>query len=214
MRLFYRASYYTLWPLARALYRHQVYGLEHLQGVEGGTLVASSHASFLDPMLIGISFPKEMHFLARDSLFDHWLLGPIITRLNAHRIHGVATVSAVKTVSKLLRDQQSTVIFPEGMRSKTGELLPVQKGVGVIAGLSRCTVVPCYMHGTYDVWPPHERFPKCFGKTACVFGSPLPWSDYEQLGRKNAQDKLCQDVEARLHALKRWYEAGARGSPP
>src|SRR5688500_15448742 len=77
-----RLSYDTLRVLARlaavGLFRLRVAGREHWPAAGGG-LVCANHQSYFDPPLVGLTCPRRMNYLARDSLFRAPVLGPVIT---------------------------------------------------------------------------------------------------------------------------------------
>lgn len=194
-------------------YRHQVYGKENLP--EGATIIAPNHASFLDPPLVGISFDEEVSFLARGSLFKHTLFKKIISSLNSYPINGSTNdLSSLKLVIQLLQNKKKIVIFPEGKRSQNGQFLPIKPGVSLLMSKCHCPIVPVYIHGSYHIWPSRQKFPKLFGKTACVFGKPIVWKDYQNLPKKKAHDKISEAIQKSLKMLQVWYLNGANGEPP
>ena len=106
------------------------------------------------------------------------------------------------------------VIFPEGARSFDGELGTMKEGCALIALKYRAPIIPIYLHGPFEIWPRTKKYPRLFGRTVCVIGSPLQ-IDFDQItDRKGAIAELTQSLESRLHALKRWYLDGAEGTPP
>ena len=67
-----RLGYYLLWHFFRILFRigfaRRIYHVERVPS-QGPVLIAANHASFMDPPLIGSSLPREITYLARDTLF-------------------------------------------------------------------------------------------------------------------------------------------------
>jgi len=213
MNWLYKCGYYSAKWALRLFYRHHVYGLE--RSYPDAAIIACNHASYLDPLIAGVSFPKAIHYLAKKSLFDSPLFGWIIRRLNAHPIRGGAqNVSAIKMVGSLIEEKKKVLIFPEGTRSKDGELQPVQPGIGMLLLHYKCCVIPTYIHGSYEIWKPSKRFPKLLGRTACIFGTPIYWDEFDKLEKKEAQKAVVNRIETALLDLKNWYEAGAIGTPP
>lgn len=197
----------------RIFYRHKAYGLEHIP--KGGAIIAGNHASFIDPPLIGVSCPQEVHFLARDTLFKFKPFGWLIKQLNTHPVaKGKGNLATFKKACEMIDSGMKVVIFPEGTRTKDGEFQKGQLGVGMLIMRSPCVVVPVYIYGTYDIWSANHKFPRLTGKTACVFGSPLDFRNLEGDDRKALQQHMVdKTMEAIVH-LKEWYLAGARGTPP
>ena len=80
--LLYKLVTFVVFWLFRILYRHKIYGTHNFY--PGAAILAGNHVSFLDPPLLSISTPQEVHFLARQTLFNKPLFGTLIRNLNAH----------------------------------------------------------------------------------------------------------------------------------
>lgn len=194
-------------------YRHEVYGQEHV--MPGRAIIAPNHASFIDPPLVAASWPEEVSFLARKSLFDSFLVGWAIKRLNAYPVTGTAQdLGSIKVICHLLNENKKVVIFPEGNRTPDGSLGPIKSGIGMLALRCHAPIMPVYIHGSFDVWDRTRKFPKLRGKTACVIGSPIDWQQFSHLDKKAAQEAIAIKVRESLEVLRSWYESGAKGSPP
>jgi 1-acyl-sn-glycerol-3-phosphate acyltransferase len=199
--------------LCRLLYRHKVYGLEHVY--HGGAIIVPNHVSYLDPPLIAVSWPQPLAFLARKPLFSKPFLGTAIRKLNAYPISGTgADVTSLKVIADLLHHDHQVVIFPEGMRSWDGRLGHIKSGIAMIAMRNECTLIPAYIYGAYKIWPRTRSFPRLWGKTACVFGSAIDPKKYSHLPKKEAQQAISEEVRNSIENLRLWYEAGAEGIPP
>lgn len=203
-----------VWIYASLFYRHRVYGKKHFP--KGGGIIASNHSSFLDPPLIGISAPEKIHFLGRETLFHSRFFAWLIRKLNTHPVRrGKGNINAFKTAMELVTSGEKVVIFPEGGRSKDGTLQHGQLGVGMLVQRTGCQVVPAYIDGTYAIWSVKRRFPKLWGKTACVFGTPLHFPSLEEGGdKKEVQAYIVEEIMKKIADLRDWYHAGAKGSPP
>ena len=115
----------------------------------GGLLLASNHVSFWDPPMVGSTIPREVHFLAKDALFDTPGLGSLIRSLNAIPIRrGVADLSGMSRAVGVLKAGGALLIFPEGSRMRDGELHAARPGVGLLAVQSDVPVVPCSIVGS------------------------------------------------------------------
>lgn len=213
MKLFYAFARSLFKGYFRLFYRHRVYGLEHF--IHGKAIIAPNHVSFLDPPLISLSWPEEIAFLARKSLFDNYLLGTLISQLNAYPVTGTQQdLASIKLICQLLAKNQKVVIFPEGIRSSDGHITKVKSGIGMLALRCQCPIIPAYIAGAYAIWNRHRRFPKIRGKTACVFGSPISIEQFDHLDKKAAQEAIAAQVKEAIISLKSWYDHGAQGIPP
>jgi 1-acyl-sn-glycerol-3-phosphate acyltransferase len=189
----------------RLCYRHKTYGIEKLP--PGGAVIAPNHVSFLDPPAIAVSSPDQIHFLARESLFHVPLFKQLISSLNAFPVkRNLLDIGTLKKLCQLIRDGHKVLIFPEGARSKDGELQPIKHGVSLIVRHSDSCVIPAYIHGTFAVWNSERRFPKFWGKTACVFGDPIFWQEFAHLDKKSAESAMTLRLEGAILQLKNWYD--------
>src|SRR5260221_995426 len=110
---------------------------------EGGVILAMNHQSYLDPPLAGIACRREIHFLARKTLLEWPILGPIFPKLRVIPVDQArADMSAIKTVIKLTRAGHCTVVFPEGARSLDGQVQPAQPGLGLTIAKKLVPAVP------------------------------------------------------------------------
>lgn len=212
-----RFFYFLVLMLAKAFlvifHRISVYGREHF--TPGPALIAANHASFLDPMAIAVASPQEIHFLARDTLFHIPLFGRLIRYLNSHPVaRGVNDIKLFKEIGKIVDSGEKVLLFPEGLRTETGELSPLRPGLGFLAWRAKCAVLPVYVHGTYDAWSRHRKLPRLFVKVVCVFGSPIRFEEFAHLEKREAMEMLTERTFTALNNLKSWYEKGAVGSPP
>lgn len=129
-----------------------VFGLHthrRLRGtLEENYIFACNHTSNVDPPFVGSTFPREVHFIAKASLFRPALFRWLIQTYNAIPIRrGIFDREAMGLSVELLASGRSMVIFPEGGRVFTGELGPAKSGVGYLATQTGVAVVPVYARG-------------------------------------------------------------------
>jgi 1-acyl-sn-glycerol-3-phosphate acyltransferase len=157
-----------------ALWSLRVFGIENLPR-RGGFLLASNHQSFLDPALVAAClFPREMHFMARRSLFRNPVFGAIIARCNAFAIErDTADVKGVKEAIARLEAGNVLLVFPEGTRTRNGSIGPMKAGVGTLAERAAVPIVPVLIEGAYEVWPKGAPLPRS-GRIRVVVGKPIP----------------------------------------
>ena len=211
--LLYKVILFLVYWFFKLLYRNKIYGAENFYS--GSAILAANHASFYDPPLLSVSTPYEVHFLARKTLFTPFLFGRLIRHLNAHPVSGKAQdVAVFKTVVRLMQEGKKVIIFPEGTRSRDGKLQAIKPGVAMLVARTGAAVIPVYLHGTFSVWPECKKFPKLFGKTACIFGSPLYFPVDSSHDAKQRQEEISEKIHLAISQLKEWYDQGAIGSPP
>ncbi len=133
---------------------------------KGPVIFAAHHRSYADPPLIGSTVPRDVHFLAKRELFNFRPFGWLIGQLNAHPLNRKAgDVGAIRAAQRLLKDGHALIVFPEGRRSKTDNLARPKAGVGMLAFLASCPVVPTYIHNSGHLVK--------FRKVIIRFGPPL-----------------------------------------
>ncbi len=210
--LLYRFVIVVVRAYFRCLYRHRIYGSEHV--IAGPAIIAPNHSSFLDPPIVSTSVQGEVFFLARKSLFKGWF-GRLIWALNARPVSGEAgDIKVFREIEALLKEGGKVILFPEGTRSLHGEIGRIKGGLSLIVMRTDCAVIPVYIHGTGEIWGRQRKFPKLWGRTACVFGTPLKWEQFSSLEKKEAQQQFADSLRDAILALKAWYNQGAKGSPP
>jgi 1-acyl-sn-glycerol-3-phosphate acyltransferase len=120
-------------------------------------VVVSNHESFADILLIS-HLPWEMKWLSKTELFripvmgwEMWLAGDIPLK----RGFGPSAVEAMERCREMLRHRVSVMIFPEGTRSKTSELLPFKDGAFRLAIEAGVPILPLAVSGTGTALPKH-----------------------------------------------------------
>lgn len=213
MSFIYKCILGLAWLAMRLFFKVRIYGQENYVG--GSGIIAANHASYLDPVLLPIAWPEEVHFLAKQSLFKVFFLGWLIRKLNAHPLQGSSNdLSVIKLTCNLLKEGKKVIIFPEGQRSSDNKLMPIKPGIALLVSKANSAIIPTYIFGTFEAWSKKRKFP-AFGKeVGCVFGKPIKWESFAHLERKEAQEALAETLTKAIQSLKNWYEAGAKGSPP
>lgn len=139
---------------------------------QGGVLVAANHISYMDPLLVGAVLPRNATFMARKGLFDIPLLGWMIRGAAFPVDRESPRPSTIKETVRRLKEGALIVIFPEGRRSDTGELMEAKRGIGLIASLSKVPVVPTLIIGSDRALPVDAKWLKK-AKITVVFGKPI-----------------------------------------
>lgn len=202
MGLIYRYCWTVAKFTALNFFRLQVYGRENLIE-EGSAIIASNHQSFLDPPLVGICMERELHYLARKSLFDIPLLGKLLPHLHVVGVDpGGSDMSALKSVIRLLKDGGGTIVFPEGTRSSDGALLPAKAGLGLIVAKTLAPVIPVRVFGAFNAFPRGAKFPQRAAVTV-VIGKPIFFTKADVAGDpRDVYQRISDQVMSRIAALE------------
>lgn len=133
----------------------QVEGLEHL--VPGQAYVfAANHRSNFDIFALVAVLPGRFLWVAKKSLFQIPVLGQALSRMGSISVDRDNLRSAVKSLDRataLVKRGVSLIIFPEGTRALSRELLPFKKGVFIMAIKAGQPIVPVSISGTRFIQP-------------------------------------------------------------
>jgi 1-acyl-sn-glycerol-3-phosphate acyltransferase len=200
------AHYQTFYSLskfiARTLFDFRVVHRERIIE-EGPASLAMNHQSYLDPPLAGISCRREIYYLARKTLLQWPVLGPILPKLNVIPVDQErADMSAIKTIIKLVRAGHCTVIFPEGSRTLDGRLQPAQPGLGMVIAKTLAPVVPMRIFGAFEAFP-RGGSPRPFRPITLVVGEPMFFTKVDLVGEgRDLYQALSERVMQRIAALE------------
>ena len=198
----YAAGYQLSQFIAQSFFDLRVYGQDNI--IEHGpALLAMNHQSFLDPPFAGICCRREISYLGRKTLFDIPVVGTIIRRLNVIGVdRDGADVAALKAVIRVLREGGCTIVFPEGTRSRDGNLQPAKPGAGFIIAKTLAPVVPMRIFGAFDAFPRGAKFPR-MTPVSIVVGEPLRFGKADLSGDPRLVfQRLSERVMEKIAALQ------------
>jgi len=167
----------------------RVRGVEHLGA--GPYMFTPNHQSNFDIAALLGYLPGTNRFAAKKEMFGEPVLGMVLRTLGMIPIDRDNPLEAIQLLNQLNDDAYSTIIFPEGTRSRDGQLLPFKKGPFVAAIHLGVPVVPVVCKGTHAIMP---------GAVEIVVLPPITTKglDYEQRGW--LRDTVRQQIAAELAA--------------
>jgi 1-acyl-sn-glycerol-3-phosphate acyltransferase len=204
MRPFYGFFHYLSGLIYGMWFRGEVVGTENFPR-EGPFLIASNHASHLDPPLVGSQITKQMRFFARKSLWNNKLIGWWLDHVETIPVErDTGDVGAIKRVLQALKEDRAVVLFPEGTRSPDGKLQKPKAGVGMMACKSGVPVVPCRVYDSFDAFGKGHLIPNFGTPVTIVFGEAMPPSAYDDPAAGKARyETAAQRIMDRIAALPR-----------
>lgn len=187
----YRVCWFGAWLYTKVYHRLRVEGREHLPPT-GGAVIASNHQSHLDILTIAASTNRHVAFVARDTLANwRWLAftmrgcgAILIQRSSSDR-------RALRAMVRHLERGDVVVIFPEGTRTRSGELGEFKGGALLAARMAKVPIVPVGTRGAIEAWPRSRALPAP-RKIALRYGPPI------DSALPDAQERLVAAVQAMI----------------
>ncbi len=179
-------------------------------------ILAANHSSHLDTGAVvaavanskGLDEALRLHVLgARDYFFSskwlEWLVSKLLNVVPIERHEN--SLASLKLVKGILWSGEPVLIYPEGSRSRSGEVQEFKAGLGLIAWELQVPVVPIAISGTYKALPAGKSWP-IRHPIKVAFGEPVPMQRYQhQLGRLSREELyrlIARDVQAAVRELR------------
>lgn len=190
----------------KGLSRTSIYGRENVPA-GGKVLIVSNHVSHLDPILIPYVLmskisPEIIWAPAKAELFEVPILGRALASYGVFPVkRGGQDLSAMRKIRSLMQ-KHKVMLFPEGMRSLDGKLLPGNRMVGKLIYQAQPTVIPTAVIGTGRAFPKGKRVPRLFSRIKVVFGPPLDLQeDYVREDSKETAQIITHKVMQAIESL-------------
>ncbi len=202
-------SRFMWWSMVRTslklLHRLEVHGRENLPADPSFMLVAN-HASHLDALVLGAVLPLRL----RDQLFplaagDVFFETPAFSAFSATMLNALPVwrkncgAHALKDLRQRLADEPTVfILFPEGARSRDGNMLEFKPGVGMITAETSVPVVPCHLEGTFEAFRPETIVPR-LKKVTVRIGKPRQFADVRN--RRQGWEEIAAVLKKDICAL-------------
>ena len=172
-------SYRIGWSLFRIVFatyfRWRVCNPERVP-LSGPVILASNHASILDPPLVGSALPRGINYLARESLFRFPGIGALLRSWSAVPVdRDGAGAKGLKAILSRLLAGGGIILFPEGTRTRDGALLPARSGIGLIVIKSAAPVIPVRVFGTFAAYGRDLKIPRPY-PVVVKYGRPMDFA--------------------------------------
>lgn len=213
--MLYEVTHTIVPPVAKALWRPRVTGLEHVPDT-GAVILASNHLSFADSLVIPIVVPRKVAFLAKSDYFEGTGVKGALTRwwfegigmLPVDRDDRASALASLDTALAVLGRGEAFGIYPEGTRSRDGRIYRGRTGVAHLALTAGCPVVPVGLTGTQEIQPVGATLPR-LAKVSVTFGRPLHFADrFEGVAPGRARREVTDEIMTAIAGLSGQEPAG------
>jgi 1-acyl-sn-glycerol-3-phosphate acyltransferase len=192
-------SYRCGWTFFRAMFalylRWRVIDAENVP-TTGGVILASNHASYLDPPLVGAGLHRDINYLARQSLFRFPIVKQVLVSWNSVPVdRDGGGAKGLKIILDRLLGGAGIILFPEGTRTSDGKLQPARAGIGLVVAKSEAPVVPVRVFGTFEAWGRNQKLP--LPKRVTVrYGQPMHFEKLRAEAKNCSKERLKQIYQA------------------
>lgn len=197
---FYRFIRFLIRFFGVIFYRYTIYGKENFPQ-SGGAILAANHQSYFDPPYVGSSITRQVNYMAKKELFGNPLSKIIFDNLGVFPVNrNEADLRAIKTALKLLSEGKVVGMFPEGTRSKTGEINEGEMGVALLSARAQVPVVPASISGKVKFFGKYEYIP-FLSKIQVNIGKPIYPQPEDKKAPKARLKEFTQEIMDRIKEL-------------
>ncbi|MDA2923280.1 AMP-binding protein [Acidobacteria bacterium AH-259-L09] len=203
-------SYSGLKTLYKTYFDLQLDSHKHLP-CAGPYIIAANHASHLDTgamisavsIALGIKEARKLHILgAKDYFFDtplkSWFFSTFLNVVPVEREE--TSLAGLRMVKSILSAGELVLIFPEGTRSRTGQIQQFKPGLGLIALELDVPIIPAYIGGTHQAMPVGKVFPRP-KQVKVIFAPPITMDVYRSNDQDTPADEIYRQITADVRGV-------------
>ena len=189
LQIVFRLLFYTV-------FRTRVYGRENIPK-EGAVILAANHGSNIDPPLMASLIERPVSYMAKIELFENPIFGAAIRRCHAFPVkRGASDRGAIKAAVTVLKEGHMLGLFPEGTRSKTGELQKAEAGIALIASMTGVPIVPVAILNSHRIFANGGLLPQL----RIMYGAPISFQGDRK--SKEALDAFSAEIMAHIERMR------------
>jgi 1-acyl-sn-glycerol-3-phosphate acyltransferase len=168
----------------------------------GGYLLAPTHVSHVEPMILSALFDRPITWMARIEFFRVPILASMLRWANSFPVHRQGRpVRAIRTAIERARNGEIVGVFPEGGCRKGTDLAVrggrIKQGICAIALRSGVPIVPCVVLGTHALNDIEPWLPGRYGQVWIAFGDPItpPTFPASRCARRRIRRELAGQLQ-------------------
>lgn len=169
----------------RVLFRFKIVGRENVP-MDGGVILCANHTSYHDTLVLGITSPRNLHFLAKYELWKNKFFARLFDSLGGIPINRENPGrDSFKRTLEVLKDGRAIAMFMQGGRRKDIDTDDVKSGVALFAVKGKVPVVPVNIT---------SRF-KLFSRVNVNIGKPISFEEFWDTRLRSEQlNQIAQRV--------------------
>lgn len=182
--MFYKFIRSVVGGVFKLIYRINIINEERLPD-NRKLIICANHIHIFDPVILTIIFPNQIHWMGKKQLFENGLLNFVFSKLGAFPVdRDNVGLSTMRESTKILNNNSSLGIFPEGTRVKELDLKNAKPGIALISIKSKAPILPVYIETSYR---PFSKVNVYIGEEIEFtesYGQRLTSEDYKEYGEK------------------------------
>ena len=193
-------------PIADRLWTIRQEGYDRLPA-DGPAILCPNHISFLDSAFLMLTVPRNISFVGKAEYMDSWktkYLVPALGMIPIDRSGGEKSQAALETARAVLERGELFGIFPEGTRSRDGDLYKGRTGAARLAMDIGCPIFPVGITGTDEIQPIDAKLPKIRKSCTISIGRPIKPERYRGRGPEHlAWRSMIDEVMFEIREMTR-----------
>lgn len=170
---------------------------------EGACIIAPNHQSFFDGLFVA-SFlrrktMKSTYFYAKKEHINNWFLNFMAKRNNIIIMDlNKGLQESIQKMAEVLRKGKKIIIFPEGTRTKDGQIGEFKKMFAILSKELNVPVVPVAINGAFEALPKGKKIPKIFSRIDVHFLQAVYPEDFTH---DSLTDEVFQVINNKVNTL-------------
>jgi 1-acyl-sn-glycerol-3-phosphate acyltransferase len=169
----------------------------------GGAIIAPIHLSHLDPPALAATMRhRRLLAMAKEELWDNKIFGWLIGQIGAFPVkRGEGDTESIRKAMAVLEAGNTLLVFPEGTRGDAVTMLPIARGVAMLAKKTGVPIVPVGIVGTHIVMPAGKK-ERGKHRITVAYGRPFTYEEVAT-GKNERENReiFARELERRILEL-------------